>query len=443
MPSEQELELEQERIEYIFTNMQDAVCLCGMSGEVIKANPAAEKLFGLDTTRPAKIWDAIPFVEGNDDLIQLFIDGVHQKKKTQSAVVPYVNNEGSTFRMHVTLTCEPAESGMILIVVHDLTDLFRVHSAFERYTSPEIASFVLTTPEGEKQGGQSREATILMSDLRGFTAMSGRLPSDQLITMLNHYFGAMAAVIARYKGTIIEFLGDGIFVVFGAPQELPDHAEAAARCAVEMQNALNEVNAWNREKGWPELEMGIGVNSGAVIVGNIGSEQKMKYGCMGETVNLAGRLESCTLGGEVCVSENTRNMISAKLKILGENSFMPKGGKKPMRFYSIAGVGADCALQNTAGVIEWRTLPAAKKIDYSLVLDEKNVEPASHKGLLIQVSKDGKHGMLQSEDRLNPLQNLMLRLEGLEAYAKVTKCSKRGNRIRFTAVPEGFAERIG
>lgn len=282
-----------------------------------------------------------------------------------------------------------------------------------------------------------------MSDLRGFTAISGRLPSDQLITMLNHYFGAMASVIARYKGTVIEFLGDGIFVVFGAPQELPKHAEAAVRCAVEMQNVLNEVNDWNREKGWPELEMGIGINSGTVIVGNIGSEKKMKYGCIGETVNMAGRLESFTLGGEVCISENTRKQIPSKVKILSENSFMPKGGKKPMKFYSIAGVGADCALQNTAGAIEWRTLPAAKEIEYSLVLDGKNVESASHRGILTQVSTDGKHGMMRSEDLLQPLQNLMLRLGSQEAYAKVTKCSKQGNRISFTSVPGSFSELIG
>ena len=439
MPSD----LEQERIRYIFTNMKDAVCLCNMTGDLIDANPAAERLFGLDLTRSAKIWNAIPFIEGNDDLIQLFIDGARYRKKTQSSVVAYVNNDGAKFHLHVTLTCESEDSGMILIVIHDLTDLFRVHSAFERYTSPEIANFVLTSPEGEKQGGQSREASILMSDLRGFTAMSGRLPSDQLITMLNHYFGAMAAVIARFRGTVIEFLGDGIFVVFGAPQELPGHALAAVRCAVEMQNALIGVNEWNRAQGWPELEMGIGINSGPVIVGNIGSEQKMKYGCMGETVNLAGRLEAFTLGGEVCISENTRKRIPEKLKILGENSFMPKGGREPIKFYSIAGVGRDCMLQNTAGAIEWRTLPAAKEIGYSLVLAGKSVEAASHRGLLTQVSTDGKHGMLKSEDRLQPLQNLMLRLGGLEAYAKVTKCGKRGNRFTFTEKPEGFSELIG
>ncbi len=429
-----------ERIRYIFTHMKDAVCLCTMNGELIYANPAADTLFSLHMDRSALIWKEIPFVAENDGLIQLFIDGILQKKKAVSSMVTYVNNEGRKYDLHVTLTCESAESGMILIVVNDLTDLVRVHSAFERYTSPEIADYVLTTPGGEKQGGQSREATILMSDLRGFTAMSTRLPSDQLITMLNHYFAEMSAVITQHRGTVIEFLGDGIFVVFGAPQELPDHAEAAVRCAVEMQNALSRVNEWNREQGYPELEMGIGINSGSVVVGNIGSEQKMKYGCMGETVNLAGRLESFTLGGEVCISENTRKRIAAELKILGENSFMPKGGQEKMKYYSISGLGADCALQNAAGAIKWRTLPAAKEIDYSLILAGKAVDEEPHKGLLTEVSEDEKHGMLQSDRMLQPLQNLLLRLNGLEAYAKVTECGKRGCRISFTSKQDGFSE---
>ena len=118
----------------------------------------------------------------------------------------------------------------------------------------------------------------------------------------------MAAVIRYFRGTVIEFLGDGIFVVFGAPLELLDHASAAVACAIDMQNAMEEVNAWNREHGYPDLEMGIAVNSGTAVVGNIGSEQKMKYGCMGETVNLAGRLESFTLGGEAVPATASREI---------------------------------------------------------------------------------------------------------------------------------------
>ena len=96
--------------------------------------------------------------------------------------------------------------------------------------------------------------------------------------MLNRYFEAMVACIQKYHGTVIEFLGDGIFTVFGAPKDLEDHASCAVNCAVEMQKAMPAVNEWNKANGYPELQMGIGINTGDVVVGNIGSEKKMKYG---------------------------------------------------------------------------------------------------------------------------------------------------------------------
>lgn len=434
-------ELNSEWLNDILLNMEDAVCLTGKNGELLYANPAALNLFSLDVTLSPKIWDAIPYVEGNDALIQLFIDGVTQKRESFSAPVDYVNNEGEVFRLYVTLTCKPSKSGTILIVIHNLTKLIKVYSAFERYTSPEIADYVLSTPEGEKQGGRVREVSILMSDLRGFTAMSTHLSPDRLITMLNHYFEAMAAVIRKYRGTVIEFLGDGIFVVFGAPKDMPDHATAAACCAVEMQNAMAGVNAWNRENGYPELEMGIGVNSGPAVVGNIGSDQKMKYGCMGETVNLTGRLESFSLGGEICLSERTRNLIPADVKTLGENAFMPKGGREEIRYFTIAGVGEDCVLKNAAGTIRWRRLPEAKKALFFL-LEGKSVEPKEYAGCLTEVSEDERYGMLATDTVLNPLQNILLRFGGTEVYAKVTRKAERGIRIGFTTKPEGFEELI-
>ena len=211
-----------------------------------------------------------------------------------------------------------------MIVARDLTELVRVNSAFARYTSPEIADYVLHTPEGEKQGGRTQNVTILMSDLRGFTALSTKLHPDMLITILNHYFEAMTAVISSYNGTVIEFLGDGIFVVFGAPNDDETHAEHAVYCAVEMQNAMKSVNEWSTLHGYPELEMGIGINSGPAVVGNIGSADKMKYGCMGGTVNLAGRVETFTTGGQIYISERTKAELHSELTISAEQILCPK-----------------------------------------------------------------------------------------------------------------------
>lgn len=435
-----QLKARPEWFEYILNNMKDAVLLTAKNGDLLNINPAASELLGLNLHSGEKIWDAIPFVEENDALIQLFIDGIMQKRSVNSTV-RYVSPEGQHFHLHVTLTCGQDSDGMILVVIHDLTSLTKVHSAFARYTSPEIADYVLSTPEGEKQGGSSREVSILMSDLRGFTAMSTQLSSEDLITMLNHYFEIMAGAISYFRGTVIEFLGDGIFVVFGAPLELQDHAAAAVACSIDMQNAMEEVNTWNREHGYPDLAMGIGINSGTAVVGNIGSEQKMKYGCMGETVNLTGRLETFSLGGEICISEATRKLLRDKIMIIEENSFMPKGGRTPMKFYTIGGYGESYTLSSFARRIRWRKLSEAKELTYYL-LDGKTVDPEPHSGTLTKVSSDSKFGLLVTEDTLQPLQNLLLKIDDIEVYAKVKDRGNRGCRIGFTTSPEGFPELI-
>ena len=426
------------QMNFILESMHEAVCLTGMDGQLVYANRAAEKLFGIHAEDHKRIWDAIPFEAENDALIQLFIDGVAEKKGSLRSMVDYVNNDGDLFHLYVNLTCEPDVSGLILIVINDLTHLINAHSAFARYTSPEIANYVLTAPEGKKQGGQEREVSILMSDLRGFTAMSTHLSSTDLITQLNHYFESMSAIIRRYEGTVIEFLGDGIFVVFGAPSDQPNHASFAVACAVEMQNAMTEVNTWNREHGYPELAMGIGINSGKCVVGNIGSGNKMKYGCMGETVNLAGRMESFSIGGQIHISEDTRRMIQADLAIEGERSFIPKGARGEMKFYSISGIGNKHIWKTAGSAIEWRTPPEPKEILYGLV-EAKSVERTRHQGWLTRTSKDGKFAVIETETELIPLQDLMISIDGHEAYAKVLEQEGNGYRIGFTSKEEDFS----
>ena len=153
-----------------------------------------------------------------------------------------------------------------------------IRHTFGRYLSDDIVDNLLDHPEGLKLGGETRLVTILMSDLRGFTSMSKRLVPEQVVAILNRYLGAMVEVIGRHQGTIDEFIGDAILVIFGAPVRRADHAESAVACAVSMQLAMDPLNEANRRDGLPELEMGIGVNTGEVVVGNIGSDTRAKYG---------------------------------------------------------------------------------------------------------------------------------------------------------------------
>ena len=424
-----------EQAQYFFTNTEDAVCIISSSGEVLYANPSAEKLFDVNSDSCIKIWNAVPYVEGNDDLMQLFIDAVMNKVASHEAIVDYVNNEGEISNLHVRMTCYNNEQIVYLVVITNLTQLFKVNSALVRYTSPEIADYALTTAEGQKSGGMTKDVTILMSDLRGFTALCSQLSAEDLITVLNHYFEKMVAIFDKYKGTLIEFLGDGIFVVFGAPKDVPDHATMAVKCAVEMQNALKGVNEWNIENGFPEFEMGIGINTGKAVVGNIGSEKKMKYGCMGSVVNIAGRLESLTIGGQVFITDNTRKLISDNLTIKSEGSFLPKGSPEELKYYEIDGIGDILRIDDSSGEIIWNDKTEETGYDF-YILEAKKVEETIHKGSVIKVSQNGRFAFFVPDIELQEKQNIMLRKNDECIYAKVIKKETEGFVICFTSMTQ-------
>src|SRR5262249_45099867 len=153
-----------------------------------------------------------------------------------------------------------------------------IRATFGRYLSDEVVASLLESSEGLDLGGEKRTATLLMSDLRGFTPLSERLAPEQVLTITNRYLSAMVDVILRYQGTINEFVGDAILVIFGAPISREDDAQRAVACAIAMQQAMTSVNEQNRRAGLPEVEMGIGVHTGDVVVGNIGSHKRTKYG---------------------------------------------------------------------------------------------------------------------------------------------------------------------
>ena len=424
-----------EQAQYFFTNTEDSVCIISSSGEVLYANPAAQKLFEIPADASLKIWKAVPFVEGNDDLIQLFIDSVTNKVDTHEAIVDYVNNEGIVSNLHVRMTCYNNDQVVYLVVITNLTQLFKVNSALVRYTSPDIADYALTTAEGQKSGGQTKNVTILMSDLRGFTALSSKLTAEELIKVLNRYFEAMVACIQKYHGTVIEFLGDGIFTVFGAPKDLEDHASCAVNCAVEMQKAMPAVNEWNKANGYPELQMGIGINTGDVVVGNIGSEKKMKYGCMGSAVNITGRLESLTVGGQIFITENTARRLTEKLTVITEGAFLPKGAPEELRYYEIEGIGDN--LTGVAGSrnIEWKEQSCDNEYRF-YVLEEKKVGATGYTGKITRLSADGRYAVLEAEPELAERQNIMLRQDDECIYAKIIRKEDPGYVICFTSMTQ-------
>jgi class 3 adenylate cyclase len=220
-----------------------------------------------------------------------------------------------------------------------------IRQTFGRYLSDDVVRSLLETSAGTDLGGQKRRVTILMSDLRGFTSMSERLPPEKVVSIINNYLAAMTEVILAHRGTIDEFIGDAILAIFGAPTHADDDADRAVACALEMQRAIAAVNAGNRRDGLAEVAMGIGLNTGEVVVGSIGSEKRAKYGVVGAHVNLASRIQSYTAGGEVFVSESTRRAVAAPLRIDGEQRVHPKGVSEPITVYAVGGIGGAYAVE--------------------------------------------------------------------------------------------------
>jgi adenylate cyclase len=213
-----------------------------------------------------------------------------------------------------------------------------IRDTFGRYTSDEVVDELLASPKGLALTGENREVTFLVSDLRGFTALTAKLAPEEVIESMNRYFEQMVEVIAKYRGTVSEFLGDGILAFFGAPFNAADDPERAIACAIEMQNTLALVNAKQRELSLPELAMGIGINTGKVIVGNIGSERRAKYGVVGMPINVAFRIESSTIGGQILISDATYKKVSALVRIRGTREVMLKGIEKPMCLYNVTAI---------------------------------------------------------------------------------------------------------
>ncbi len=320
-----------------------------------------------------------------------------------------------------------------------------IRNIFGRYLSAEIVSNLLEKPEGLKLGGERRKITILTSDLRGFTALSERLQPEEVVKILNFYLSSMADVITTYQGTIDEFMGDGILVLFGAPTLREDDAQRAIACAVAMQLAMQKVNEKLQQWDLSALDMGIGINTGEVVVGNIGSEKRTKYGVVGNQVNLAYRVESYTTGGQILISEMTLKEAGQDLiKIENHKLVQPKGVKKPITIYEVGGIAGQYNLFVSKEEEHFYPLSIPIVLQYS-ILEGKHIGESLLMGSLVELSEKSGLIVTKANNDIIPgvLANLKINIQ-LESeqwsddiYAKsLEKTAEPGTfYISFTAKP--------
>ena len=270
-------------------------------------------------------------------------------------------------------------------MVQGLRDRDFIRDVLGRYVSPELAEQCVRDKNALRLGGELRTVSILMSDLRGFSGLSERLGPEMMIGLLNRYLGRMTPVILAHRGTINEFIGDAILVLFGAPFERPDDAERAVRCAAAMQRAMVAFNAESRAEGLPELVMGIAVHSGPVVAGNIGGKDRMKYGVVGPAVNLAGRIESPTVGPQVLLSEATLERVRHLVSVGPPSQVAVKGAPEPVTVYELRDVaGEDAAAPSSVG----GTLAAVDLPAVVHVLEGKRVDGTPHPVRVTSIGRD-------------------------------------------------------
>jgi adenylate cyclase len=219
----------------------------------------------------------------------------------------------------------------------------KVRGAFTQYVPPGVISQLLQHPELLRLGGEEKELTALFCDIRGFTAMSEGLSPTALVEILNEYLTEMTDVILKHWGTVDKFIGDAMMAFWGAPYPQDDHAVRACRAALEMQQTLIKLqNRWEQQ-GRPHIDIGVGINTGAMVVGNMGSNKRFNYTVMGDNVNLASRLEGTnkTFGTRLIISDYTYQSVCKEMLVRELDLIRVKGKLKPVKIFELVGTLAD------------------------------------------------------------------------------------------------------
>ena len=209
-------------------------------------------------------------------------------------------------------------------------------SNFERFFAPGLAARIASSPDAVKLGGDKRQVAVLFSDIRGFTALSETMTPDEIAQLLTEYFTEMVECVFRNGGTLDKFIGDAVMAQWGAPIGEPDDADRAMRAALEMMQALASLNAQWRSAGKPELAIGIGLNFGEAFAGNIGSERRLEFTVIGDTVNTASRLCSAADGGEILLSEEFRSALREPPALEERPAIELKGKRERIPLYRVA-----------------------------------------------------------------------------------------------------------
>ncbi|MFT5448613.1 MAG: adenylate cyclase [Gammaproteobacteria bacterium] len=342
--------------ENVLRSLSDGVITLDTFGNIVKLNEAATRLLRVDAQDVLGAAANKVFGTGNEWILES-VQKVVARRVVESVLDRTLCTHDQQ-HIPVNLTVAPladtqGEALGETLILEDITQDKRMRATMARYMTAEVAEQVLA--EGDSAlGGRSTAATVLFSDIEGFSAIAERLGPQDTVSMLNEYFTEMVEVVFEYNGILDKYIGDAIMAVFGTPYPSPDDADNAVRVAIRMQQVLADLNRVRRESGRPSFEVRIGINSGDVVVGNIGSSRRMDYTVIGDGVNTAARLESANkqLGTRILISGSTRESLRGDYRLRELDLIRVKGRVAPVPIYEVRGLCDESAPTNELRLLE-------------------------------------------------------------------------------------------
>jgi adenylate cyclase len=326
--------------ESILRSMASGVVSLDADGVATTMNPAAAQILGL----PEQTEQNAPFVEQlgeQNRALREAIASVQQSGEAQTSYdLPYTRPDSQSSLINLSVVPLRDSHGQSLgqvLVLEDITEKRRLMGTLSRVVSRQVAEQLIQSGE-LRLGGERKLVTVLMTDIRDFTTMSEQAPAEEIVAMLNDYFSRMIDVVFKYEGTLDKFIGDAIMAVFGAPIAHEDDAERAVRAAIEMRQRLRAFNEERLRAGKSTIETGIGICNGEVVSGTIGSDERLEYTVIGDTVNLTARLENLTKQFDdykILMNQQVHEQLNSKIptRYLGEEQV--KGKTEPVRVYGV------------------------------------------------------------------------------------------------------------
>jgi adenylate cyclase len=318
--------------------------------------------------------------------------------------------------------------------------------SFMRFAPQQLVEEVVLGGKELMLGGDRREVTLLFSDLRGFTQFAERTRPEEVVQILNVHFDAMVRIISDHGGYVVDFLGDSLFAVFGAPKSDPNHAFQAIKCALTMQLTRQRLNEELDTPHLTGLEMGIGINSGSCVVGNMGSQLRIKYGVVGHAVNLAARIETFTVGGQILISEAARQLGEDQISVIGPLQAYGKGVEGAMQLWEVRSLRHEPDLVLPPTVPGLSPLSQPVQVHFRLITG-KQIAPELYMARITRLS--GVGAALATDLGLDDFAAMQIQLAGeagetIHLDGKVVNVVEAGQEyiVRFSPLDEAGARAV-